>query len=138
MDRGTPPAELIAQAVEPAKGADVPIVFAGPPGRYGSEGFDRENIKMPVGHLRLIGAVADASPNTAVVPLCGAPVECPDLVRAIRYMSLPGQVGGPGLLHILRHPDGAQTGADACWPSRFRTSESGKPLPLQQAAPGKH
>ena len=95
--------KLIAQAVELAKSVEVPVVFAGLPGRYESEGFDRDNMKMPEGHLRLIDAVAEANPNTVVVLLCGAPVECPwaDKVRAILYMGLPGQAGGQAAADLL-------------------------------------
>lgn len=95
--------KLIAEAVELAKSVEVPVVFAGLPGRYESEGFDRENMKMPEGHLRLIDAVAEANPSTVVVLLCGAPVECPwtDQVRAILYLGLPGQAGGQAATDLL-------------------------------------
>lgn len=101
--RGDTTDELIAQAVELAKSVEVPVVFAGLPGRYESEGFDRVDMKMPEGHLLLIDAVADANPNTVVVLLCGAPVECPwaDKVRAILYMGLPGQAGGTAIADLL-------------------------------------
>lgn len=101
--RGDTTNSLIAQAVEVAKSVEVPVVFAGLPGRYESEGFDRDNMKMPEGHLRLIDAVAGANPNTVVVLLCGAPVECPwvDKVKAILYMGLPGQAGGQAAADLL-------------------------------------
>ena len=101
--RGDTTDALIAQAVELAKSVEVPVVFAGLPGRYESEGFDREKMKLPGGHLRLIDAVAGANPNTVVVLLCGAPVECPwaDKVKAILYMGLPGQAGGQAAADLL-------------------------------------
>lgn len=102
-ERGDTTDELIAQAAALAKGVEVPVVFAGLPARYESEGFDRADMRMPEGHLRLIDAVAAANPNTVVVLLCGAPVECPwaDRVKAILYMGLPGQAGGEAAARLL-------------------------------------
>ena len=45
--------------------------------KYESEGFDRDNMKMPEGHIRMIEAVANANANTLVVLMCGSAVECP-------------------------------------------------------------
>ena len=79
------------------------VVFAGLPGRYESEGFDRDHMKMPEGHVRMIQAVAEANPNTVVVLLCGSAVECPwaDKVKAILYMGLPGEAGGEAAANLL-------------------------------------
>ena len=119
--RGDTTDDLIAEAVELAKRVEIPVVFAGLPGRYESEGFDRADMKMPAGHLRLIDAVANANPNTVVVLLCGASVECPwaDKVRAILYMGLPGQAGGEaiaGLLYGRANPSGKLAES---WPVRY-------------------
>ena len=84
-------------------GLETAVVFAGLPEQYESEGFDRDSMKMPDGHLRMIKAVAGANPNTVVVLLCGSPVECPwaDSVKAILYMGLPGQAGGEAAADLL-------------------------------------
>lgn len=124
--RGDTTDSLIAQAVELAKSVAVPVVFAGLPGRYESEGFDRETMKMPEGHLRLIEAVAGVNPNTVVVLLCGAPVECPwaDKVKAILYMGLPGQAGGTAaadLLYGRANPSGKLAES---WPFRYEDCPS--------------
>lgn len=102
-DRGDTTDELIAQAVKAAREADTALVFAGLPERFESEGFDRENMRMPRGHLRMIEAVAEANPNTVVVLLCGCAVECPwaDRVKGILYMGLPGQAGGEAIADLL-------------------------------------
>lgn len=101
--RGDTTDELIAQAVQAAKSAETAVVFAGLPDRYESEGFDRENMKMPEGHLRLIEAVAAANPSTVVVLCCGSPVECPwaDRVKAILYLGLGGQAVGEAAADLL-------------------------------------
>ena len=102
-DRGDTTDELIAEAVETAKNADAAVVFAGLPDRYESEGFDRDDMKMPAGHLRMIEAVAAANPNTIVVLMCGCAVECPwaDSVRGILYMGLCGEAGGEAIANLL-------------------------------------
>lgn len=124
--RGDADDELIAQAVELAKSVEVPVVFAGLPGQYESEGFDRENMKMPEGHLRLIDAVAEANPSTVVVLLCGAPVECPwaDRVRAILYMGLPGQAGGTAIANLLYGRANPSGRLAESWPVRYEDCPS--------------
>lgn len=102
-DRGDTTDELIAEAVKAAEEAEIAVVFAGLPDRFESEGFDRDNMKLPEGHMRMIEAVAKANPNTVVVLLCGCAVECPwsDKVKAILYMGLPGQAGGEAIANLL-------------------------------------
>ena len=102
-DRGDTTDEMIAEAVYAAKTAEVAVVFAGLPERYESEGFDRDNMQMPQGHVRMIEAVAEVNPNTVVVLLCGSAVECPwaDRVKAILYMGLPGEAGGAAIADLL-------------------------------------
>lgn len=102
-DRGNTSEAMISEAVKAAENAEAVVVFAGLPDRYESEGFDRENMKMPEGHLRMIEAVADANPNIIVVLLCGCVVECPwaDRVKAVLYMGLPGQAGGEAIANLL-------------------------------------
>ncbi len=95
--------KLLAEAAEAARKAKYAVVFAGLPGNYESEGFDRSDMKMPEGHLRMIDTVCEANPNTAVVLLCGAPVEClwADKVKSVLYMGLPGQAGAEAIYDII-------------------------------------
>lgn len=124
--RGDTTDSLIAQAVELAKSVEVPVVFAGLPGRYESEGFDRDNMKMRSGHVRLIDAVAETNPNTVVVLLCGAPVECPwaDKVKAILYMGLPGQAGGTAAADLLYGKVNPSGKLAESWPLRYEDCPS--------------
>ena len=94
---------MIATAVKVAEKADAAIVFAGLPDRFESEGFDRDNMKLPKGHIRMIEEVARANKNTVVVLLAGCVVECDwaDSVKAILYMGLPGQAGGEAIAKLL-------------------------------------
>ena len=102
-ERGDTTDTLLTGARKAAQQAEVAVVFAGLPDHYESEGFDRNNMKMPAGHLRMIEAVASANSNTIVVLLCGSAVECPwaDRVKAVLYMGLPGQAGGEAIADLL-------------------------------------
>ena len=120
-DRGDTTDALLEKARKAAQQAEIAVVFAGLPNRCESEGFDRDDMKMPAGHLRMIEAVVSANSNTIVVLLCGSAVECPwaEKVRAILYMGLPGQAGGEAIADLLYGR------ADPCgrlaesWPYRY-------------------
>lgn len=102
-ERGDTTDELIAEAKKTAETAQVAVVFAGLPARFESEGFDRDDMKMPEGHLRMIDAVSSVNSNTIVVLFSGCVVECPwaERVKAILYMGLPGQAGGEAVSDLL-------------------------------------
>ena len=120
-ERGDTTDALIAEAVTAAKAAKTAVVFAGLPGRYESEGFDRESMALPEGHNRMIQAVSAANPNTVVVLLCGAPVECPwaDQVKGILYMGLPGQAGGEAIADLLYGRTNPSGKLAETWPLRY-------------------
>ncbi len=118
--------EALQTAAEQAKAARIAIVIAGLPDHYESEGFDREHMRMPEGHVRMIEAIADANPNTVVVLLGGSPMELPwaDMVRAILYMGLPGQAAGDAVKRLLTgevNPSGKLT---ETWPMRYEVVPS--------------
>lgn len=111
----------LREAAAMAKKAKTAVVVAGLPDSYESEGFDRENMKIPEGHNRMIEAVAAANPNTVVVLLGGSVMELPwfDVVKAILYMGLPGQAGGLACADLLTgkaNPSGKLT---ETWPLRY-------------------
>ena len=119
-ETGNPDEALIDQAVAAAGGADRAVIFAGLPGIYESEGFDRSHLRLPEQHDRLIEAVCRENPNTLVVLSNGAPVEMPwaSAPRAILATHLAGQAGGSAIADLLfgcENPGGklAET-----WPAR--------------------
>lgn len=120
-DKGKTTGEQLKEAKEAAAAAEAAVVFAGLPGHYESEGFDREHMRMPKGQLQMIEAVAEANPNTVVVLLCGSAVECPwaDRVKGILYMGLPGQAGGEAIANLLygRAEPGGRLAES--WPYRY-------------------
>ncbi len=120
-EQGNTTDSLIAEAVTAARSAEIAVLFVGLPGKYESEGFDRDDLRMPEGHLRLIAEVAGVNPNTVVVLTCGSVVECPwaDAVKAILYMGLPGQAGGEAVANLLYgkvNPSGKLTES---WPYTY-------------------
>ena len=102
-EEGATTDELISQAMQEAKEAEVAIVFAGLPSSYESEGFDRSSLDLPAGHNRLIEAVSSVQPNLAVVLMNGSAVTMPWLnkVRVLVEAWLGGQAGGGAIADVL-------------------------------------
>ncbi len=96
-------AQLVNEAVEAAKKADVAVVFAGLTEEFEGEGYDRLDIEMPKSHNNIISAVAKANPNTVVVLAGGSVVNITWLneVKALLNSGLGGQAGGAAVANIL-------------------------------------
>lgn len=94
---------LLHEAVEQAKAADVAIIFAGLPGAYESEGYDRKHLFMPDSHNRLIAEICQVQSNTVVVLHNGGAVAMPwiDAPKAILEAGLGGQSVGGAIVDIL-------------------------------------
>ena len=95
--------QLIAEAVEAAKAADVAVVFVGLTEEFEGEGYDRKGIDMPENHNALVSAVAGANPNTVVVLAGGSVVYIPwlDEVKGLLNSGLGGQASGSAVANIL-------------------------------------
>lgn len=95
--------ELIEQAKETAKNADIVLLFIGLPERYEAEAIDREHMKLPPCHEELLNAVCEVNSNVAVVLSGGAPVEMPWLnkVKGLLNASLSGQAGAGAVVDIV-------------------------------------
>ena len=102
-EKGATDQTLLAEVEQVAKDADKVIVFAGLPGNYESEGFDRDDMLMPQGHIDMIRAASESNKNVIVVLLCGCVVECPwaENVKSILYMGLPGQGGAEAIYKLV-------------------------------------
>lgn len=94
---------LLAEAVELAKNVDKAVLCVGLTDVMESEGYDRKDMRMPEGHIRLIEEICKANANTTVVLHNGAPVEMPWAGRpkAIIESYLAGQAVGEALLDVL-------------------------------------
>ncbi|MFJ9635255.1 glycoside hydrolase family 3 protein [Streptomyces sp. NPDC101178] len=112
------PDELIAEAVEAARGADTAIVVVGTTERVESEGFDRTDLKLPGHQDALVHAVAAANPRTVVIVNSGSPVELPwrDEVAAVLLTWFPGQEAGHALADVLRGQEEPGGRLPTTWP----------------------
>ncbi|WP_415956853.1 glycoside hydrolase family 3 protein [Streptomyces sp. 021-4] len=112
------PDELIAEAVEAARGADTAIVVVGTTERVESEGFDRTDLKLPGHQDALVHAVAAANPRTVVVVNSGSPVELPwrNEVAAVLLSWFPGQEAGHALADVLRGQEEPGGRLPTTWP----------------------
>ncbi len=95
--------DLLADAKEKARGAQVALVFAGLPDSFESEGFDRSSLDLPAGHNQLIEAVSSVQPNVVVILMNGAALTMPwaGQVQAIVEAWLGGQAGGGAIIDAL-------------------------------------
>ena len=95
--------DMLNQAVESAKEADVAVIFAGLPDAFESEGYDRSHMRMPECQNALISEVAKVQENVVVVLHNGSPVEMPwaDEVKGILEAYLGGQAVGQAEVDVL-------------------------------------
>lgn len=95
--------ELVEEAVRTAGEADVGVVVVGLPETIESEGYDRDDMRLPEGMDRLVAAVAAVNPRTVVVLQCGSPVEMPweKDVAAVLYAGLGGEAGAEATVDVL-------------------------------------
>ncbi|WP_210480147.1 glycoside hydrolase family 3 protein [Naasia sp. SYSU D00948] len=108
LNVGTQPAaldedQLIAEAVEAARGADVALVVVGTNPKVESEGFDRTDLALPGRQDDLVRAVAAANPRTVVLVNAGSPVLMPwrNDVAAVVVGWFGGQEFGNAVADVL-------------------------------------
>ncbi len=125
--QGDVSADSLLEAARMAASRRVAVVVAGLPDAYESEAIDREHMRLPEGHNRMIEAVAAANPNTVVVLLGGSPMELPwaEKVKAILYMGLPGQVGGQAMANLLTGKANPSGKLAETWPMTYEDVISG-------------
>jgi beta-glucosidase len=95
--------DLLAEAEDAAREAEIAIVVIGTSDEVESEGFDRTTLALPGRQDELVRRVAAANPRTVVVVNAGSPVELPwaDEVSAILLAWFPGQEAGRALADVL-------------------------------------
>ena len=120
-ERGNTTDADIEKVREVSRNADRVLVFAGLPPHAESEGFDRDDMKMPQGQIRVIEEAAEANENTVVVLFTGSAVECDweDKVKGILYMGLPGEAGGEAVANLLYGKVNPSGKLSESWPLKY-------------------
>jgi len=96
--------ELIDEAVEIVRSADIAVLYIALPPSRESEGYDRVSLDLSPHQIALIHAVSAVQPNTVVVLNNGAPVamsEWIDEVAAVLEAWMMGQAGGGAIADVL-------------------------------------
>jgi beta-glucosidase len=96
--------ELLQQAIEAAKSAEVAVVFAGSNRDYETEASDRPDLQLPFGQQELIEKVLEVNPNTVVVMIAGAPFDIGGIkekASALVWSWYNGSEGGNALADVL-------------------------------------
>ena len=96
--------ELLAEAVELARNADMVIFFAGTNKSIETEGSDRKNIDLPCGQNELVKALYEVNPNLVTVLISGGPCDLRILDHyspAIVQGWWNGMEGGTALAEVL-------------------------------------
>lgn len=95
--------DLVAQAVETAKGKEAVLMFIGLTDEYETEGSDRKHLNLPPLHNRLVNEVLKVNKNVIIVLSGGAAVDMPwaDDVKAILNGFLTGQASGSAACDVL-------------------------------------
>jgi len=99
-----PDPEQLSDAIRAAKDADVVLFFAGTNKCIESEGFDRDDISLPVCQDRIIGQLAAVNPNIVTVVVAAGPTDLnvvDEHSRAIVQAWWNGLEGGNALADIL-------------------------------------
>ncbi|CAK7227592.1 hypothetical protein SEUCBS140593_006627 [Sporothrix eucalyptigena] len=97
--------DLIANAVDAAKSADVALVFVGNSAEWETEGHDAAEMNLPAfgSQDRLVTAVAAANPKTVVINCTGVPVAMPwiDSIAGLLQCWFLGQEAGNAIVDVL-------------------------------------
>lgn len=114
--------ELLRNAIKVASTADQVFLFAGLPESYESEGFDREDLRIPEDQVRLIRETVKVNPRTTVILMGGAPMEMEweEAVPAILLMYLGGEACGAAIADLLLGKANPSGKLAETWPMKLQ------------------
>ena len=97
------PTGTIEEAVDVARAADAVLLIVGSAASTESEGYDRDDIKLPGRQDELVEAILAANPRTVVAINAGAPMAMPwiDKAPTVLLTWLPGEEGPDALADLL-------------------------------------
>jgi beta-glucosidase len=114
--------ELMAQAVEAAKNADLVIFFAGDNREVETEGSDRKSITLPSGQDELAVALAKVNKQLVTVIVSGGPVDVStvsEVSGALVASWFNGSMGGQALAEILTGKISPSGKLPMTWPKKL-------------------
>lgn len=115
--------DVLSEAVDLARDADVAIVFVGNTTQWETEGQDLSSMTLPASGSqdKLVASVAAANPNTIVVNTTGVPVELPwlDSVPAFVQAWYAGQETGNAILDVLLGETCPSGKLPISWPRKY-------------------
>lgn len=114
--------ELMAQAVETAKNADLVIFFAGDNREEETEGSDRKSITLPSGQDELAVALAKANKRLVTIIVSGGPVDVStvsDVSVALIASWFNGSMGGQALAEVLTGKISPSGKLPMTWPKKL-------------------
>ncbi|KAJ4298099.1 hypothetical protein N0V90_005998 [Kalmusia sp. IMI 367209] len=115
--------DVLSEAVELAKEADIAVVFVGNTTQWETEGQDLSSMKLPADGSQdtLISSITAVNPNTIVVNTTGVPVELPwlDQVPAFVQAWYAGQETGNAILDVLLGEMSPSGKLPVSWPVKY-------------------
>ena len=114
--------ELMAEAVEAARNADLVIFFAGDNREVETEGSDRKTITLPSGQDELAVALAKANKRLVTVIVSGGPVDVStvsEVSGALVASWFNGSMGGQALAEILTGKISPSGKLPMTWPKKL-------------------
>ena len=114
--------QLMAEAVEAAKKADLVIFFAGDNREVETEGSDRKSIMLPSGQDELATALAKANQRLVTVIVSGGPVDISTVNKvsgALLASWFNGSMGGKALAEVLTGKVSPSGKLPMTWPNRL-------------------
>ena len=118
---GEPDRDLIREAAQMAKGADVVVLCLGLDELSECEGLDRVNMDLPKAQTALLNALARVNENIVLVLSGGAPFVMPPkhLYRAAVHGYLSGQAGAEPMADVLLGAVNPSGHLAETWPERL-------------------
>ena len=114
--------ELMAEAVEAARNADLVIFFAGDNREVETEGSDRKSITLPSGQDELTAALAKANKRLVTIIVSGGPVDVSsvsDVSAALVASWFNGSMGGQALAEVLTGAISPSGKLPMTWPKKL-------------------
>ena len=124
--------DLLAEAVEKAKKAEIVLLCIGLDETAESEGADRENMEMPKPQQALLEAVCKANPNVILVLSGGCPFVLPGgSYRAVIHGYLGGQAGAVAMAKALVGAVNPSGHLAETWPISLEDTPTAGDFPAQ-------